>query len=307
MPTVATAPIGLPNCNTTCGDVSVPYPFGISAGCYWPGFNLTCNTSYNPPRLFLDNNGTLEVVDILLAASTVRVIYETTMVSLKYSDGGNGNMVGAYNLPDIGGPYMLSNSNEFVLYGCDVQATLYGEYINGSSNTSNNSLISRCVSICSSGQIAAENRGSGLPVPTLTPGGYCSGNDGCCHAPISAGSTPTSLDFKGFNTSQQNPVCMFVSEEGLTDQWQTIFNKSDLGMRFYSIEASPLVLQWAVKQGLSVLASNSGQCPGDVAKRLCRSEHSNCRQGYGGFTCHCHEGYHGNPYIANGCQGQYYF
>ncbi|CAN6362532.1 unnamed protein product [Urochloa humidicola] len=302
LPTVAPAPIGLPNCSTTCGDVSLPYPFGINTGCYWPGFNLTCNTSYNPPRLFLDSNETLEAIDISLADSTVRVIYETSTVSLENSDGGNGNMPGAFNLPDIGAPYMLSNRNEFILYGCDVQATLYGEYINGSSNTSNNSIISRCVSTCSSSQVAGENRGSGMPVPALSQGGYCSGHDGCCHAPISAGSTPRRLEFKGFNTSQQNPVCLFISEEGLTDQWQTIFSKTDLGMRFFSIESSPLFLQWAVKQGFSVPADNSGQCPGDVAKRLCKSEHSNCLQENGGFTCHCNQGYQGNPYIAYGCE-----
>ncbi|CAL4989055.1 unnamed protein product [Urochloa decumbens] len=302
LPTVAPAPIGLRNCSTTCGDVSVPYPFGINAGCYWPGFNLTCNTSYNPPRLFLDSNGTLEIVDIFLANSTVHVIYETNSVYLTSSDGGNGKMPGAFNLPDISEPYMLSNRNEFFLYGCDVQASLYGEYINGSSNTSNESIISRCVSTCSSSEVAEENRGSGLPVPTLSQGGYCSGNDGCCHSPISAGSTPRSLDFKGFNTSQQNPVCLFVSEEGLTDQWQTIFNRSDLGMQDYSVQASPLLLQWAVKEGFSVNAGNSGQCPWDVAKRLCRSVRSNCSQEYGGFTCRCQEGYHGNPYITDGCQ-----
>jgi hypothetical protein len=67
-------PVGLyGNCTTICGDVIVPYPFGLTAGCYLPGFNLTCNTSQTPPRLFL-GDGTLQVVDISLENSTVRVL-----------------------------------------------------------------------------------------------------------------------------------------------------------------------------------------------------------------------------------------
>ncbi|KAL6844963.1 hypothetical protein ACP4OV_025622 [Aristida adscensionis] len=55
--------IGLPNCPTSCGDVEVPYPFGISPGCYLPGFNLTCDTGHALPRLLL-GNGVLRVVHI---------------------------------------------------------------------------------------------------------------------------------------------------------------------------------------------------------------------------------------------------
>jgi hypothetical protein len=77
----ATAPpparIGLPGCNTTCGDVSVPYPFGFGPSrCYWPGFNLTCDTSrsHQPPRLLLDADGNLQVAEIFLSNQTVRLM-----------------------------------------------------------------------------------------------------------------------------------------------------------------------------------------------------------------------------------------
>jgi hypothetical protein len=45
--------IGLPGCTTICGNVSVPYPFGIEPGCSLKGFNLTCDASYTPPQLFI--------------------------------------------------------------------------------------------------------------------------------------------------------------------------------------------------------------------------------------------------------------
>ncbi|CAN6372180.1 unnamed protein product [Urochloa humidicola] len=72
---VATARIGLPNCPTSCGNVSVPYPFGIAPRCHlgqWL-FKLTCNESYTPPQLFIaDQKGnTAQVLRISLHDSTV--------------------------------------------------------------------------------------------------------------------------------------------------------------------------------------------------------------------------------------------
>ncbi|CAM0146862.1 unnamed protein product [Urochloa decumbens] len=68
----AGVPFGLPGCITSCGNVSVPYPFGTQLGCYLPGFDLTCNASYAPPRLYLaGGDGSLEIVSISLADSTV--------------------------------------------------------------------------------------------------------------------------------------------------------------------------------------------------------------------------------------------
>ncbi|TVU10466.1 hypothetical protein EJB05_43998, partial [Eragrostis curvula] len=75
------APIGLPGCNTTCGNMSVPYPFGIQPGCYREGYNLTCDTSSGgSPRLLL-GDGTLRVVDIYPQNSTVRVLRDGSMVN----------------------------------------------------------------------------------------------------------------------------------------------------------------------------------------------------------------------------------
>ncbi|CAL4895768.1 unnamed protein product [Urochloa decumbens] len=68
--------VGLPNCKTRCGRVSVPYPFGIEPGCFLRGgFRLTCKTSQirSSPWLVLWIGGNQFVVtDISLARSTIR-------------------------------------------------------------------------------------------------------------------------------------------------------------------------------------------------------------------------------------------
>ncbi|TVT98770.1 hypothetical protein EJB05_09937, partial [Eragrostis curvula] len=298
-------PIGRPNCNTTCGDVHVPYPFGFGpSGCYLPGFNLTCDACHKPPRLLLGGgNSTFQVDGIFLNNFTVRVIHDNTFDftnATAWTD-----YFAGIRFPDIRRPYMLSTRNEFIVTGCNVEATLYGEYSNTTGTY--DGIISSCVSNCTYGII-------GLDPISLINNEYCSGRYGCCHAPIPPGSKPKKVKFREldpkYSDSRVPAPLAFVAEEGQIDQWYMIFKRSNayyatflshnLSDAYYATDVSfestasirlgykasqvPIILRWVVKQHVPTSAQSDCQCKN------------------GSYICYCKKGFYGNPYIIGGCQ-----
>ncbi|CAL4981972.1 unnamed protein product [Urochloa decumbens] len=268
---------------------SVPYPFGIgiSPECSWPGFNVICNTSYNPPRPFLDSNNTFEVVDISLSDSSVRVIHHINTWS--YDDVGSSMLY--YNLPDIGEPYILSTKNEFIFSGCSLQGILYGEYTNGSDR-----IISNCSSTCSSGRF----------VPTPAGGGYYHGLGDCCHAPILlSGSTPKKVKINLLNASRENNfsrVIISSRENNFSGQCP----RSVAGRLCMSKHSECLQENGGFACYCSTgYKGNPYITNGCQDKCTIRAGHrcfGNCKDLPGGdFECRCWSGTHGDPFQANGC------
>ncbi|XP_037481814.1 wall-associated receptor kinase 5-like [Triticum dicoccoides] len=292
----ATPVIGMPGCDTTCGDMSVPYPFGIGPErCYHSvGFNLTCDTSSNPPRLLL-GDGTLRVIDIDSEMSAVTAVY---VGGIKFDADGNGKLSGG--LRDDG-PFGLSRfPNELTLMGCNVQATLK----NG------NITMSSCSSLCQDGIGLVDEEPLTSPTRSLRCSGW-----GCCQADIIIDheevegklvpitSYDVELKWLGWNRSADNewPVTVFVARSAwFGNRW--LSGGFSPTSHSPSLMEVPLWIGWEVL-GHGVESHNESDYLSLGCPLVCKSNHSRCENGArGGYTCFCEPGYEGNPYMGDGCQ-----
>ncbi|KAJ9189877.1 hypothetical protein P3X46_001128, partial [Hevea brasiliensis] len=94
------------NCEDHCGNISIPYPFGISKDCYldeW--FEIECNESAYPPRAFISR--------IKMEVFYIDVGGSATIKSPIISSNCSGRE-GDEPIILTGSPFYISNSNSFI-------------------------------------------------------------------------------------------------------------------------------------------------------------------------------------------------
>ncbi|KAK9735804.1 hypothetical protein RND81_04G229300 [Saponaria officinalis] len=125
----AAFPMAKPGCRDKCGNVTVPYPFGMGPSCYYnEWYSVFCNASSNIPVL---SKFGLQVLQITLGSTKVRVD-----VPFIFNCTGRNS---TWTSPNLGGsPYTFSTDNVFVPVHCPATA-----FSNGGNN-----MVARCSSVC---------------------------------------------------------------------------------------------------------------------------------------------------------------
>nr|KJB73150.1 hypothetical protein B456_011G217900 [Gossypium raimondii] len=257
-----------PGCQSHCENITIPYPFGTRNGCNISNdFFIHCDTSFNPPKAFLSDTG-LEVLNISLDDGSLRIRYDSSIGYDCYNSSGRSS--GPNSGPPLQySPYLIPETSSLPLV-----VTLSPTSMNFSTG---------CLTFC--GNVGDVINGS------------CSGI-GCCQTAIPRG---MQAYFFNFTTLQSHSTVLrfnpcsygFLVEDGVYT-----FSISDLSNIDFNKRKYPLILDWTIGN------QTCEEAKMDPKNYACK-QNSACidPESGPGYLCKCNDGFQGNPYLSNGCQG----
>ncbi|KAK8276741.1 hypothetical protein V6Z11_D10G221000 [Gossypium hirsutum] len=273
-----------PGCQSHCGNISIPYPFGTRNGCYISNdFFINCDTSFNPPKAFLSDSGSeFQVLNISLDDGSLRIRYDSSIGYDCY------NLSGRSSDPNSGLSitiFTVSHTrNKFTAIGCDTIAYIDGFSAADSSHRvfKKKNFSTGCLTFC--GNVGDVINGS------------CSGI-GCCQTAIPRGMQAYFFNFTTLHSHSTvlrfNPCSYgFLVEDGVYT-----FSTSDLSNIDFNKRKYPLILDWTIGD------QTCEEAKMDPKNYACK-QNSACidPESGPGYLCKCNDGFQGNPYLSNGCQ-----
>ncbi|PON35095.1 Wall-associated receptor kinase, galacturonan-binding domain containing protein [Parasponia andersonii] len=204
----------LPCCRDSCGNVTVPYPFGIGNNCFLEQkFNVACDEPTGTPIPYLGTEN-LPITDISLCHGELQVL-QTVAADCYDQTGARTNTSIAPQIQLGHSKFTVSaTKNKFTAVGCDTHVVL----------------ISRC------------DRAEDVDF-----GPSCSGA-GCCQlASIPGGIQNFTIEIKSYanhtNVWSFNP-CSYAE---LLAEESTRFNLTNKGLQHFRVKQDlPLVLDWGI-------------------------------------------------------------
>ncbi|XP_021734406.1 wall-associated receptor kinase-like 8 [Chenopodium quinoa] len=274
-----------PGCQQKCGNLTIPYPFGIGSDCFLQGwFGIICNTSYNPPKAIpVIPFGSRRHTDILDITETQIIIWNTEVTSRCFDPQENVSSEVSGFLDMWDSPYTVSTANKLTVIGCDEYALIDG--------SGENSLYEKggCIALCNSEGVTK---------------GSCLGS-GCCQTSVLTG-------WQGFNiklfslenrrsfTNQSTCSYAFFARNGsfVFGGASDMTNTSVVQNRI--LQQAPIVLDWIVE--LKTSCKEAQKNNSTATPYLCQSNTECIDTDLGGYRCSCLPGYEGNPYLQSSCK-----
>ncbi|KAJ6671698.1 hypothetical protein OIU85_015442 [Salix viminalis] len=261
-------------CQEKCGDVSVPYPFGIlEPGCAMnDNFFLNCSsTDDGHQELWFGEN--MPARNISLLNGTVTVEIDTSFNC--YDKSGQKSQFSDQSITLGSGPFTFSDSrNIFTAVGCDTLAMVTNENV---------TFGAACLSLCTVNGTMSKNNS-------------CSGS-GCCHTSIPEGlkSLHITIDTMDNHTGvfEFNP-CGFAF---LADIDSLDMSDWQLSRTPKPKATSNVVIEWVAE------TETCEKAQANASSYAC-GINTNCSYSDNGkgYRCSCNAGFVGNPYLKDGCQ-----
>ncbi|XBI69105.1 hypothetical protein VPH35_048217 [Triticum aestivum] len=257
----------LEGCPTSCGNLSVDYPFGIGSRCSrGPDFNLTCDDTTKPPTLFL-SDGISEVLDDLAVSyqddGNLDKIFSTSFrhtILMK-----PGVHVYDWSFKPPGRSFEYIGQTALNITGCDLDVY----WVSDNAGTTTRA----CRTVCpdqASTEMVARHRCNGTGCCSFNVGGL---DNGAFHLKFVQGHTKIN-NGAGSKSNRTAPL------------WDRISITDDGGV----------MISWSIVDQPNCVAAMR-----DRTAYACVSKNSDCYDTGEGYACICNDGYAGNPFIPDGC------